>query len=183
MRTRADRHVQRAAAVIREGGIVAHATEGVFGFACDPRSPGALARLLRLKRRSAHKGFILIAAGEDQLDPFCAVIPERVRKTWPGPYTWLVPPRPGLSLKITGRSDRIAVRVTAHAQAAALCRAAGTALVSTSANRGDELPARTYREAVRRFSGRADYVLPGRIGGLHGPTPIADALTGRIIRA
>lgn len=175
--------MRRAAATIRKGGIVVHATEGVFGFACDPHNPDALARLLRLKRRPAHKGFILIAAGEDQLGPFCTAIPERARKTWPGPHTWLLQARPGLSLKITGRSDRIAARVTAHAQAAALCRAAGTALISTSANRSDELPARTYREAVRRFSGRADYVLPGRIGGLHGPTPIADALTGRIIRA
>lgn len=175
--------MQRAAAVIRKGGIVAHATEGVFGFACDPRNPDALARLLRLKRRPARKGFILIAAGENQLDPFCSAIPARAHKSWPGPHTWLLQARPGLSLKITGRSDRIAVRVTAHPQAAAFCRAAGTALISTSANRSDQAPARTYREAVRRFGGLVDYVLPGRTGGLRGPTPIADAPTGRIIRA
>ena len=180
---RVDRNVRRAARVIRQGGIVAHATEGVFGFACDPRNPDALTRLLRLKRRAARKGFILIAAGETQLAPFCPVIPARVHKSWPGPHTWLLQPRPGLSRKITGRSDRIAVRVTAHRQAATLCRAAGAPLASTSANRSNQVPARTYREAVRRFSGLVDYVLPGRTGGLRGPTPIADASTGRIIRA
>jgi L-threonylcarbamoyladenylate synthase len=180
---RADRHVPRAAAVIRKGGIVAHATEGVFGFACDPRKRRALTRLLRLKRRLARKGFILIAADEAQLTPFCTAIPARAHKSWPGPHTWLLTPRAGLSPKITGRSDRIAVRVTAHRQAAALCRAAGTALVSTSANRSNEAPARTFRDAVRRFGRHVDYVLPGRTGGLRGPTPIADAATGRIIRA
>lgn len=180
---RVDRQVRRAARIIRNGGIVAHATEGVFGFACDPRNPDALARLLRLKRRAARKGFILIAAEEVQLAPFCSAIPARAHKSWPGPHTWLLQPRPGLSPKIAGRPDRIAVRVTAHRQAAALCRAADTALISTSANRSNQVPARTYREAVRRFNGLVDYVLPGRTGGLRGPTPIADGSTGRIIRA
>ncbi len=178
-----DRRVWHAAKVIRNGGIVAHATEGVFGFACDPRQTRALTRLRRIKQRPARKGFLLIAASEDQLLPFCATIPERARRTWPGPHTWLIAALSGTARRITGGSDRVAVRVTAHPQAAKLCRAAGTALISTSANRSGQAPARSYREAVRRFHNMVDYVLPGRCGGLRGPTPIADATTGRIIRA
>lgn len=178
-----DRRVRHAAMVIRNGGVVAHATEGVFGFACEPHRPDAIVRLRRLKRRPARKGFLLIAADEEQLAKYCVAIPDRARKSWPGPHTWLVAARPGIARRITGGSDRIAVRITAHRQAAALCRAAGGALISTSANRSNQVPARTYREAVRRFGGIVDYVLPGRSGRLRGPTPIADAATGRIIRA
>jgi L-threonylcarbamoyladenylate synthase len=83
---------------------------------------------------------------------------------------------------ITGRHARIAVRVTAHAQAAALCKTVGMAIVSTSANRGGAEPARSFRDTVRRFRGGVDYILPGRVGDAPAPTPIRDAVTGELVR-
>jgi L-threonylcarbamoyladenylate synthase len=56
------------------------------------------------------------------------------------------------------------------------------ALVSTSANRSGQVPARSYREVLRRFGSDVDYVLPGRVGGRMQPTPITDADTGQLIR-
>jgi L-threonylcarbamoyladenylate synthase len=83
---------------------------------------------------------------------------------------------------ITGRHDRIAVRVTAHPQAAALCHAAGMAIISTSANRGGEAPARTDREVSRRFGKLVDFILPGSVGDTAAPTPIRDAISGQLVR-
>ena len=84
---------------------------------------------------------------------------------------------------ITGEHPRLAVRVTAHAQAAALCKTVGMAIVSTSANRSGGEPTRSFRDTVRRFRGEVDYVLPGRVGDATAPTPIRDAVTGELIRA
>lgn len=177
------RALWHAAAVLKRGGVVAHATEAVFGLACDPRRRAAVTRLLAIKRRAAAKGLILIAADAAQLRPYVDELPATARATWPGPHTWLVTPRAGTPGWLTGRHPRLAVRVTAHAQAAALCRAAGMALVSTSANVAGAPPARSYREALRRLGRDVDYVLPGRVGGLRRPTPITDAVTGAVIRA
>jgi len=94
----------------------------------------------------------------------------------------LLEARPGVPGWLTGDHSRIALRVTAHPQAAALCRAAGMAIVSTSANRGGGAPVRRYREAVHRFKGEVDYVLPGRVGDSPAPTPIRDAVTGELVR-
>ncbi len=56
------------------------------------------------------------------------------------------------------------------------------AIVSTSANRSGQHPARSHREVLRRFGMDIDYVLPGRVGDLDAPTPIRDAVTGGSIR-
>ncbi len=172
----------QAARIIQHGGVVAYATEYCFGFGCDPMNRSAVLRLLRIKRRAPDKGLILIAANVTQLDSYVNNIPTPVLATWPGPHTWLLEPREGVPGWITGDHPGIALRVTAHPQAAALCRAAGMAIVSTSANRGGGAPTRRYRETLRRFKGEVDFVLPGRVGNAPAPTPIRDAASGALIR-
>jgi L-threonylcarbamoyladenylate synthase len=174
--------LNKAARILKAGGIVAYATEFCFGLGCDPRNRRAVMRLLRIKQRSPHKGLILIAADTTQLGAYVNDIPETALATWPGPHTWLLDPRANVPRWITGRHPRIAVRVTAHAQAAALCRMAGMAIVSTSANRAGDPPVRNYRDALHRFRNEVDYVLPGRVGQASAPTPIRDAISGAQIR-
>lgn len=172
----------KAAQVIRHGGVIAYATEYCFGLGCDPRNRAAVLRLLRIKRRPAHKGLILIAAGVEQLAPYVDDIPPHVLATWPGPHTWLLTPRAGVPGWITGEHPRIALRVTAHNQAAALCKTVGIAIASTSANRTGSVPSRSFHDAVRRFKGEVDYILPGRVGDAPAPTSIRDAATGELVR-
>jgi L-threonylcarbamoyladenylate synthase len=174
--------LQCAARILKQGGIVAYATEYCFGLGCDPFNRNAVLRLLRLKCRPVMKGLIVLAADNEQLAPYLNDIPPQVAASWPGPHTWLLPPRPGVPGWITGRHARVAVRVTAHAQAAALCHAAGIAIISTSANRAGEIPARTDREVARRFGKQVDCILSGTVGNATAPTPIRDALTGELIR-
>ncbi len=171
-----------AARTIQKGGIVAYATEYCFGLGCDPMNRAAVLRLLRIKRRPVQKGLILIAADLEQLAPYVDDIPSAVRATWPGPHTWLLLPRDGVPGWITGEHDRIAVRVTAHPQAAALCQTAGMAIISTSANRAGGNPTRSFRDTLRRFQGEVDYILPGRVGKALAPTPIRDAVSGALVR-
>ncbi len=176
------RALQRAARILRQGGVVAYPTEYCFGLGCDPFNRDAVLRLLRLKHRSVNKGLIVLAADVGQLAGLVAEVPDTVRATWPGPCTWLLEPTANVPRWITGRHPRIAVRVSAHLPAAALARAAGMAIVSTSANRAGEAPARTAREVRRRFGRRIDYVLPGAVGKSPAPTPIRDAVTGELVR-
>jgi L-threonylcarbamoyladenylate synthase len=174
--------LRRAARILKQGGIVAYATEYCFGLGCDPFNRDAVLKLLRIKRRPVRKGLIVLAADTGQLAPYVETIPAPVLASWPGPHTWLLLPRPGVPGWITGRHAKIAVRVTAHAQAAALCHSAGMAIVSTSANRAGEIPARRYHELARRFGRRVDFILPGHVGVTPAPTPIRDAVTGELIR-
>lgn len=176
-------NLQHAAHVLKQGGIVAYATEYCFGLGCDPFNRSAVLRLLRLKQRPVKKGLIVLAANNKQLRAFTHELPKQVGASWPGPHTWLLFSRAGVPAWITGRHKKIALRVTAHAQASRMCRVAGMAIVSTSANRAGEAPARSYHEVVRRFGAAVDYILPGCVGTARAPTPIRDALTGKLVRA
>jgi L-threonylcarbamoyladenylate synthase len=176
----------KAASVLRRGGVIAYPTEGCYGLGCDPRHAGAVQRILRLKRRSWRQGLILIGAHWSQIAPWVdgadKEVVARARRTWPGPVTWLLPARPGSPRRLRGEHDSIAVRVTAHPLAAALCRHAHCAIVSTSANRHGRPAAVTARQVRLAFGRRIDYVLEGPLGGLRGPTAIRDARTGDTLR-
>lgn len=179
-------HLRQAAHTIHHGGIIAYPTEAVFGLGCDPLNPEAVFRLLDIKQRPVEKGLILIAANLDQLAPFIAPLSETDRKrllaTWPGPSTWLLPARPETPYWLTGSHDTIAVRVTAHPTASALCLAANHALVSTSANLSGRKPARSSLQARRQFGNQLDMILNGALGKEDRPTTIRDLSTDKLIR-
>ncbi len=178
--------LRQAARCIHDGGLIAYPTEAVYGLGCDPLNGEAVQHLLAIKQRPAEKGLILIAADFGQLRPFVRPLPraqmESVLKSWPGPHTWLLPAAAGLPWWLTGSHETIAVRVTAHPIAAALCRAARSPLVSTSANRSGQPPLRTSLAVRATFGGEIGCLVHGTVGNLRRPTPIRDARTGKQLR-
>lgn len=170
---------------LQRGGVVAHASEGVWGLACDPFDETAVARVLAIKGREAAKGLIVIGASAtafaaefEEVDDATA---RRIEASWPGAVTWVVPGR-RFPEWITGGRGTVAIRVPGHAQSRALARAFGGPIVSTSANRAGEAPC-VSEAAVRDALGdEIDYVLPGEIGGSQGPSRIVDARTGETLR-
>ena len=184
-----DAALTTAVAALRAGGVVAYPTEAVFGLGCDPRNREAFEHLFALKQRPPTQGVLLIGADFDQvaeyidLDALPAAALENVRATWPGAHTWIVPRAASVPDWIAGGHAGIALRVTAHPLAAALCRAFGGALVSTSANIHSSPPARTSADVVAAFGEKLTYILDGATGGQVQPTPIRDAVNGKLIRA
>jgi len=177
--------IRKVCAHLKGDGIIAYATESCYGLGCDPRNARAVRRLLQLKGRPQSKGLILIADRFSRLARY--VLPptdeqkKQLDQTWPGPQTWLMPASRHTPHWLCGRHKSIAVRVTAHPDAAELCRALGTALVSTSANRAGLKPLKTHAACVKAFGQRV-LVLPGRIGARKTPSTIQHLLTGKIIR-
>ncbi len=178
--------LRRLRAWLRDGGLIAYATESCFGLGCDPRNARAARRILALKGRPWAKGLILIGSNAGQFQRFLATLSAdlngRLQQWWPGPNTLLLPVARHCPRWLTGRHSKLAVRVTAHAGAAQLCHGLGMALVSTSANRAGKRPLKTYR-ACRAAFGRRVWVLPGRCGGRRGPSRILDPLSGAVVRA
>ena len=179
-------HIRSALDVLCRGGVIACPTEAVWGLSCDPASEAAVAHLLALKQRPVHKGLILVAANEQQLDFLLHDLDMEQRQalsaSWPGPNTWLVPHRGRLPDFICGQHDTVALRVSAHPVVRELCLAFDGPLVSTSANRAGARPAMQSFQ-VRRYFGRdLDYLLPGRLGASDRPSTIRDLASGKIIR-
>lgn len=178
---------RQARDIVWAGGVIAYPTEAVYGLGCDPLAGNAVDRILALKSRDAGKGFILIASQIEQLLPYLApldnALRDKLEASWPGPVTWIVPAAEAVPDWITGGRDTLAVRVTAHPIARALCELTGIALISTSANLSGHPAARSALQVRARLGMELDYIVPGRTGPQRRPTEIRDARSGKILRA
>jgi L-threonylcarbamoyladenylate synthase len=187
MRVFSIEEVEAAATLLREGGVLAYPTEGVYGLGCDPDNREAFDRIFAMKRRPPGQGVLLIAADVEQVRPWIGEAPQsaltRAAAAWPGAHTFIFPRSSRVPDWVAGGHAGIALRVTTHAPSAALCRAFGAPIVSTSANRHGEPPARSAADIRAIFGDEPDGVLDAPLGGLDKPTPITDAVTGAIIRA
>jgi L-threonylcarbamoyladenylate synthase len=175
-----------AITTLSESGIVAYPTEYCYGLGCDPMNRNAVQRILQLKKRAWTSGLIVIAADLHQLASLIDLSRKDLLKqpclSWPGPYTWLLPALPRTPRWIRGEHAAVAVRITAHPIAHALCRHLGSAIVSTSANRHGRPPLRTGHQLRAEFGDSIDFIFDGPVGRMAGPSSIRDARSGKWIR-
>jgi len=182
--------LSNALTALRNQGVIAYPTESVFGLGCDPDCDVAIQKILELKQRPSHKGLILIAADIEQLvnyGDFSALTPTQINhieKTWPGPFTWIVPVHKNLSKLISGDFDSVAVRVTAHPVVQQLCREFGKPIISTSANLSGLEACTNASEVKQMFTDNAllETVIEEAVSGLDNPSQIHHAITGKRLR-
>lgn len=180
--------VSQAAKAIRNGGVIAYPTEAVWGLGCDPWNRQAVYRILEIKQRPVEKGVILIGSSENQFTSLLASLsPEeraRLKSTWPGPYTWLIPDPEGWAPEwVRGQFDTVAVRISAHPRVKALCEATGHPIVSTSANLAGKDPLLTFSGVEEEFGALLDGIVSGDTGEQKTPTKIQDLRSGELVRA
>ncbi|PLA75374.1 tRNA threonylcarbamoyladenosine biosynthesis protein RimN [Hydrogenovibrio sp. SC-1] len=174
--------VSEAEEQILAGHVIAYPTEAVYGLGCDPFNKVAFDRLLQLKNRSLEKGVILIAASVAQLEELVEIQnqpwTQAVLESWQDanqPMTWVLPSRPRVPTWLTGGRSTLAVRVTHHRVAKALCEQFKKPLVSTSANISGEMPIRSAADCEKAFPGLA--IVKGDLMGQAQPSQIWDAET------
>lgn len=177
--------IKKAGRIIRAGGVVAYPTEGVFGLGCLPEDERAVARILEIKKRGPEMGLIIVAASPAQLHDWIdlPVGSPTLESSASNPVTWIVPARAHVPYWIRGDHEGIAVRITHHPVAAALCDAADSALVSTSANLSGRPAARNSHVLRRNLGHLVDYVVPGECGPAGAHSEMRDLASGVTLRS
>jgi L-threonylcarbamoyladenylate synthase len=156
--------IARAAALIRDGGLVAYPTDTVYGIGCDPRNPVAVARLFEAKERDAGRASPLIGASIEQLSEaveFTDIARRLAASFWPGPLSLVLEARPAISRQALGGLDTAAVRVPADETARALASAVGFAITATSANISGQPPVARASLLSAQLIAQLDFVLDG----------------------
>ncbi len=170
--------VDRAAALLRSGGLVAFPTETVYGVGADGFTPRAVAEIFRIKGRPADKPIILHLAGPEMLEGVARDIPPVARALmsafWPGPLTLVLQRAPGVPDAVTGGGDTVAVRCPAHPVALELIGAVGRAVAATSANRSGRPSPLRAEEVLAELGGEIDAVLDGGPAGSGVESTIVD---------
>ena len=154
----------RAAALLRQGALVAVPTETVYGLAADATDDAAVAGVFAAKGRPGFNPLIVhvpdMAAAEA-----LAVLSEAARALarafWPGPLTLVLPLRPGhgLSPRVTAGLLTVAIRVPAHPAMQAVLRGAGRPVAAPSANPSGKISATTPAHVLAGLGDRIAAVL------------------------
>lgn len=130
--------IKEAAAIIREGGLVAFPTETVYGLGADALNSLAVAQIFKVKNRPRFDPLIVHIADFSSIREICSSIDRRAMKLihrfWPGPLTLVLPKRQVIPDIVTAGLPTIAVRMPSHLVAWKLIREAGIPIAAPSAN-------------------------------------------------
>ncbi|MFJ6484564.1 MULTISPECIES: L-threonylcarbamoyladenylate synthase [unclassified Streptomyces] len=157
--------IERAADVLRAGGLVALPTETVYGLGADVEDPIAVARIFQVKGRPASHPLIVHIAAADELDAWVEEVPAAARLLaehfWPGPLTLVLRRGHRVPLEATDGLETVAVRVPDHPVALALLSAFGGGITAPSANRFGSVSPTTADHVRAELGDAVDFVLDG----------------------
>jgi len=158
-----------AAAVLRAGGLVAFATETVYGLGADATRTEAVQGIFTAKGRPADNPLIVHVADAAMARRHAATWPaaaERLATLWPGPLTLVVPKAASIPAITSAGLPTVGLRVPAPAVARGLIAAAGLPLAAPSANRSEHVSPTRAEHVLADLDGRIDLVLDS------GPTDV-----------
>ena len=154
--------IESAVQALRDGELVAFATETVYGLGANAQNPAAVAKIFKAKGRPPNHPVIVHLDSPRFLHRWVREVPEvamrLAERFWPGPFTMVMPRAANVNDVITGGQDTIAIRVPAHPMAQQLLTAFGGGIAAPSANRYGRLSP-TRAEHVREELGDAVRVI------------------------
>lgn len=158
-------NLERAAQIIRSGGLVAFPTETVYGLGANALDARAAARIFEAKQRPSFDPLIVHVADRGMLQKVVQEVPalaERlIERFWPGPLTLVLPKSERVPGLVTSGLPTVAVRMPAHPVAQELIRRAGLPLAAPSANPFGYLSPTRAEHVERMLGGRVDLILDG----------------------
>jgi L-threonylcarbamoyladenylate synthase len=166
-----DANVERAAQIVRAGGLAAFPTETVYGLGADAFNAKALARVFEVKKRPLFDPLIVHVSGLPALerlvdfsklskDNFARL--EKLSKIfWPGPLTLVLPKLNSVPDLATGGLNTVAVRFPNHSAALSLIKKSTGAIAAPSANPFGYLSPTRAIHVERMLGEKVDIILDG----------------------
>ncbi len=155
--------IQKAAAVIQEGGLVIYPTDTVYGLGCDPFNAKAVNKLALVKGRDKGRFPVLVDTLERarELGIFGRDAEVLASRFWPGPLTLVVAACAKLPLQVIGSEKMVGLRIPGRKDTLDLISKSGGSLLGTSANISGKPSLRKAEDALRVFESKVDIVLDG----------------------
>ena len=157
--------IQKAATILRNGGLVAFPTETVYGLGADGFNPLAVARIFEVKQRPSFDPLILHVGYPEYIqklfkNPDDPRINSLINKFWPGPLTIVSEKKLTIPDIVTSGMQTVAVRMPSNNMALELIREAGVPVAAPSANLFGKLSPTMPQHVQKQLKG-VDYLLDG----------------------
>jgi L-threonylcarbamoyladenylate synthase len=168
--------LERAAAAVRRGKVVALPTDALYTLVADPFNLHAVTQVFNAKGREPHRSLPILIGSLLTAEELAAELNNRfyllARRFWPGPLTIIVPASARIPLKVTGNTGRLALRHSRSGIANQLIELMNQPLISTSANISGHPTCRSGIDVFGMMDGRVDLVLDGGMCSGPGATTV-----------
>ena len=165
--TNTQQDIEKAAAILRDGGLVAMPTETVYGLSADALNGAAVRRIFEANGRPLDKPLIVHVADFSDLErlQLVAEIPKKAIKLaeafWPGPLTIIMKRGSVIPDEVSAGLDTVAIRIPSHPDAHRLMEVSGLALAAPSANTSGKPSPTTAQHVIDDIDGKIEAVLDG----------------------
>ncbi len=153
--------IMEASGILRSGGTVVFPTETVYGLGADATSDSACRSIYRIKGRPADNPLIVHFADVMMMEQY-VIVPDQIRQIseliWPGPVTFILKPKKGISAVPRANLPTVAVRIPANPLALSLIADAGIPIAAPSANLSTRPSIVQSRDAITDLSGKVDFI-------------------------
>ncbi len=173
--------IAEAAAILRQGGLVAFPTETVFGLGVDATNEEALLKLFAAKGRPTDNPLIVHVAEVNRWPMVARTMPpiaERLLSRFaPGPLTVVVPKHPSICASVTAGLDTVGIRIPDHPQARRFLAECNVPIAAPSANRSGMPSGTTWQTVLEDLDGRIDAVLRGSTCAIGIESTVVDCMS------
>ncbi len=157
--------LEKAAQIIKSGGLVAFPTETVYGLGAAANDAAAVARIYRAKGRPPDNPLIVHLSDCDQLKSVARNIPDKAFHLascfWPGPLSMVLTRAEQIPALVSAGLPSVAVRMPDHQSALTLIHLSGVPIAAPSANLSGRPSPTNYRHVLEDLTGRIEAVIKG----------------------
>lgn len=150
--------------ILNNGGVIAFATDTVWGLGCLPASQEGVKKIYEIKKREAKKPLILMSNEIENLLPYVKPLGNKakqlIEKYFPGALTLILEKTNKTPDYITSGMDTVGIRVPDNDVFKEICETTpGFVVATTSANLSNEPSAKTYEHVAKKLSGKVDLII------------------------
>jgi len=156
--------IEKAAKILKDGGIVSFPTETVFGLGCICSNYESFKRLCKVKHRPVDKPFTLMCSSDKQVEKFLEISNKAkiiIRRFFPGQLTLILPTKNNVDEQIDLKTGFVGIRIPDDEFVLKLIEMVGEPLLVTSANISGDKPAYNDKEVENYFKDEIDCLVKG----------------------
>lgn len=165
--TTSQQDIEKAAGIIRNGGLVGMPTETVYGLAANALNGEAVSSIFTAKGRPSDNPLIVHISEVEDIEKYNLVreFSDKAKMLaenfWPGPLTIIMPKSDSVPEEVTAGLDSVAIRLPSHRDARRLISASGCPIAAPSANLSGSPSPTTAQHVMNDLKGRIDAIIDG----------------------
>lgn len=157
--------VNKALAIIEQGGVILYPTDTVWGLGCDATNEAAVRKIFQIKQRSESKSLVILLPDVRSVfnyvaDPYPDLM--GLLRRFERPTTVIYPQAIGIAANALPEDGSVAIRVTSDPFCKTLLRRMKRPLISTSANISGAPTPKTFAQIDERIRSGVDHIVEHR---------------------